>query len=416
MGTFTVSTPYPIIFGLPRPFLIAMLFTVFMYISLKGSIGIKYIQFALAYLAAFVPSTLYGLMTTQIKWTSAIQMIAMQGVFCVLCSYFYRWLSRNSDREKSRWCEVILIYFLFITVLNLVFYSQFSGLMSRLYPSVNGELYSIVTSQRELSDYGGRASAFFSEPSNYAKFLSIIVAVYMTVSRCSKRSIAALLLFAVLIRSVSFLYAAPAMFYAWWRLSRPPSTAAPRRIGPGATRILLASSVVILLIAGILVTQSGRLSKAHTGGDNSLNGRILLPLKYMSTHADLLVAGYGLTPQDDIANFSIMAYAMSSGHLTSLTSSMTATSTTVTFLVGVGIAGLAVFYALMFLMQRSEGVWLVTVFLLSNFINAGYNSSTMFVLSGLLITLLSYQVYKSREDRRRMLAELESELAALENS
>jgi len=151
-------------------------------------------------------------------------------------------------------------------------------------------------------------------------------------------------------------------------------------------------AVAVVLIAGVAITQSSRISGAASGKDNSLLGRIVLPLQYMVSNSAQLITGYGLTPQDALANYAIMTYAMQAGSLDTLTPTMAATSTTVTILTGIGLIGLAVFYGLMFMMRRVEGIMILTVFLLSNIINAGYNSSTTFVLSALLVSLLSYQV------------------------
>ena len=405
MATFTVSTPFPLLFGvIPRPSLIAVVFTIFMFVSLAGKVGRRYWQFALAYLAAFVPATLYNFYST-VKWSSVLQMLAMLVTFCVLATYFERWLSRNSDEVKARWLQALLLYFFVLSGLEMIYPPFFSGIREQLYPAAGGEFGSMLNSYRELSIYGGRPYNFFSEPSNFAKALSIIVAAYMTVTKCSKRSILALIAFYLMVRSVSYFYAAPAMVFAWWRPSWRPRSAKRRRPKSRATKLLITAAVGACLLVSIFLTQQTRIGNAISGQDNSLSGRIGLPLKYMFTHADRLVMGDGLTPQDELMNYTVMTYAMSSGSLSSLTYVMPATSTTITFLVGVGLIGLVTFYVAIFLMQRGPGAWLVTAFLVSNIINAGYNSSTTFVLSALLLSLLVYQFSSARGQQRQIPAD-----------
>jgi hypothetical protein len=182
------------------------------------------------------------------------------------------------------------------------------------------------------------------------------------------------------------------MALAWRSAAVRRASQKRRRRGLGVAKWFLAISVGICLIIAVIFTQQERINSALSGKDNSLNGRISYPLRFMFAHADRVVAGYGLTPQADVMQYTVMTYAMKSGNLESLTSSMTATSTSITFLIGVGFGGLALFYLVMFLMQRSTGVWVVSVFVLSNIINSGYNSSTTFVLSALLVSLLVYQL------------------------
>jgi len=392
MGTFTVSTPFPMIFHIPRPFLVALACSGYMYWSLKGKIAMKYVQFAIAYLLAFVPASLFHLQEMQVKWLSVLQLMPMLVTFCVLGSYFERWLTRNSDLVKKRRMEMVLLYFFVMALAGILFKSEFKSIENQIYGSRNGQLYSMLDAQRESSVYGGRPTALFSEPSNFAKFLSIFIAAYMTITKCSRRSLFALIAFFFLIRSVSYFYAAPLMIYAWWGSSRVRDAVHRRRAKPGGTRKLIMVAVAVVLIAGVAITQSSRISGAASGKDNSLLGRIVLPLQYMVSNSAQLITGYGLTPQDALANYAIMTYAMQAGSLDTLTPTMAATSTTVTILTGIGLIGLAVFYGLMFMMRRVEGIMILTVFLLSNIINAGYNSSTTFVLSALLVSLLSYQV------------------------
>jgi hypothetical protein len=401
MSMFTVATPMPLVFGVPRPFLIALAFTVYMLFSVAGKIGMTYKTFVVAYLAAFVPGTLYNLSELSIKWSSVFQLLPMLVTFCALGTYFERWLSRNPDRAKAKWIEAILIYFFVVSVLELIFYAKFAGLRASLYPSsFNDVLGAVGSQQRELDVYGGRPTALFSEPSNLAKFLSIVVAAYMTVTKCSKRSIAALVVFYLLIRSVSFFYAAPVMALAWWNSSSYVDPAR-KRIRFSATKVLAAGVVGLCLIIAVLVTQKERISGAGSGQDSSASGRIGLPLQYAFTHMDTLIIGHGITPQDDLTNFTILAHAMSVGKMDQFSGILAATSTTIVILVGTGLVGLAIFYIALYLFQRGNGVWVATVFLVSNIINAGYNSSAAFVLSALLLALLVYQSRVERVDRKQ---------------
>jgi hypothetical protein len=399
LGTLTVATPFPYVFSVPRPFLVAVLFTGYMFLSLSGKIALRYSQFAFAYLFAFIPASLFNFNDVILKWSSVLQMLVMLVTFAVLGSYFERWLSRNSDHVKVRWLEMLLVYFFVMSVLELLFNGQFRTIHQIMYPS-QSDLYSMLDTQREMSIYGGRPTVFFSEPSNFAKFLSIIVATYMTATKCSKKSIFVLVVFYLLVRSVSYFYAAPLMLLAFWRLS--PMRHGPRRPRRGAagTKLFLAGAVAVFLLIGVVLTQGQRITDALAGQDNSLSGRNALPIQYMVQNIGRLIWGYGLTPQEEITNFTVLSHAMSAGNLDSLTPMMAATSTTITFIVGVGLAGLIVFFVALFLMQRGEGIWIGITFLVSNIINSGYNSSTTFVLSSLLTCVLVYQFSLVREHKK----------------
>jgi hypothetical protein len=399
MGMFTVATPSPMILGVPRPWLIAIAFTLYMFVSLRAKIGMTYRQFVLAYLAAFVPATLYNMSAVSIKWTSVLQLLPMLVTFCVLGTYFERWLNRVPDDVKTRWIEGILIYFFVMSVLELMFYQQFATLRAQIFPNLMAESFGAMGSQaRELEVYGGRPTALFSEPSNLAKFISLIVAAYMTVTKCSKRSIAALVVLYLLIRSVSYFYAAPVMALAWWRSSFYRSSTGRRgRINP--VKVLAAGLIGVCLLVGVLVTQSKRIGDAASGQDTSMSGRIGLPIQFALAHADTLITGRGITPQDELANFTILANAMTRGSMDEFSGILAATSTTIVVLTGIGVVGLVVFYVALYLMRRGEGVWIATVFLVSNIINAGYNGATTFVLSALLVGLLIYELRLARAQR-----------------
>jgi hypothetical protein len=390
MATLTVSTPNPDVFGVPRPFLFTIIFAFYMYVSLRWKVGIRYVQFALAYLAAFVPATLYSINTLSVRWPSFLESLPMLATFCILASYFERWLSRNSDDVKIKWIHMILLYFFIISVLELVFFSQFVAFRGAFYPNQSAVLHGMSGGQRELEFYGGRPTALFSEPSNFAKYLSIVVAAYMTITKCSKKSVFVLVAFYLLVRSVSYFYAAPVMALAWWNARS--FGGAIRRRSPQAKKLIIAGAIGACLVIGIFATQQRRIGNAVGGEDTSLLGRIVLPLHYLLADSDRLLIGAGLTPQDDIKNATIMSYAIATGNLNETIEVMAATSTTITFLVGIGVIGLVVFYAAMFLMQQRGGVWIATVFIVSNIINAGYNQSTTFVLSALLIGLTLYQL------------------------
>jgi hypothetical protein len=253
--------------------------------------------------------------------------------------------------------------------------------------------------RRDADIYGGRPMVFFSEPSNLAKYLSVIIAAYMAITRCSWRSLFALLLFFVLIRSVSYFYAAPAMFIALSRAMFPKTILRRRGILIGR-KLFAAMGVGILLIAAVLYTQATRISSGAHGQDGSLQSRIQLPLQFLFTHPAAVLVGRGITPQDEVETYTLMLKAMTSN--TAYAPGVSeAVSSTIILIAGTGLAGMAIFFIAMFLFQRSQGVWLVVAFLVSNFINSGYNAPTTIIPTALLLALMVYQFRLGREDRAR---------------
>jgi hypothetical protein len=397
MAMLTISTDATGLLGLPRPLLACMVIVPFILYKIKGRIGFRYIQFSFAYLAAFLPGVFFHLGTSYIKWTSVIQLVAVLITFCALASYFEFWLQRNSDPVKIKWLERILIYFFIISIIEICFYTQFFDLRVKIYGS--NDVLGMFGMQRELSVYGGRPTALFSEASNYAKFVSVLVAAYMVVTRCSRRALIAFVVFFLLSRSVSYLYAAPVMLFAF--LGARSGKAKKGRSRLSAVRVMGLAVIAILLGVGIFVTQYDRITQGAAGQDTSMNARLMYPLKYMLANPAMIITGYGITPQDDIQNFTLL---MESIARNSQVDPMMheGLSTTLITLEGMGLAGVAVFFLSMYLMRKREGAWMVLTFFIANVINAGYNSASTWVPNALVLSLLAYQFSLGKQEVRQL--------------
>jgi hypothetical protein len=175
-----------------------------------------------------------------------------------------------------------------------------------------------------------------------------------------------------------------------------------KRSGTGIGNKLWAGIAVgVLLLAAIGFTQLSRIKSGAAGQDASLQGRITFPLEFLASHPDQVILGMGITPQDQVETYTLMLKAMTSNsaYMPGITEAI---SSTIVLLAGAGVAGIVLFVFLMFLFQRSSGVWLVVGFLVSNFINSGYNAPSTIIPTALLLSVMVYQSRLAREARAQL--------------
>jgi hypothetical protein len=399
VAMFTISTPAVTVFSIPRPMVVAAVATVYLLFSMRARVQTRFWQFALAYLLAFVPGTLYNIFRPNIKATSILQLAVLIVTFCLLATYFQEWLVLNPDRVKVKSLNILLTYIFVVCILELLFTSFFATMRSTLYHSANSTFNEILASQadRDMTIYGGRPMALFSEPSNLAKYLSVIMAAYLTITRCSWKSLFVLVVFFVLSRSVSFFYAGPAMLVALWHALFPGRVFSRKGIRI-SNKLWVAIAAGAVLVAAVLFTQSSRISSGRQ--DTSLQSRITLPMQFLFNHPGDVLWGMGLTPQDEVQSYTIMMKAWTH-NASYLPGTAEAVSSTVILVAGAGAAGIGVFLVLMLLFQGMSGIWLVVGFMASNFINAGYNAPSTMIPTALLLSLMVYQSRLAQEDRAR---------------
>jgi hypothetical protein len=392
----TMSSAAVLVGGIPRISILMVGFAAYMVFRLHGRVDKKFLQFALIYLAALVPGTIQAAIDDNVKFVSALQLLVMIGCFVVLASYVQMWLQRQPDAIKTRRLEFVFIGFVVFSVFEMNFYTLVTNLRHEFYRTQFTDLIAQIYTQRELILYGGRPTGFFSETSNFSRFMGLMVALYMTITRCSWRSLFALVFFLVLLRSVSYLFAAPAMVFAL--LQYPPQFGRrTRRIAVSLRRnIVVVLAVTGVIAVGVAATQTDRIASALQSTDGSFNARILFPATYMWTQSKAPIVGMGITPQDDVQEFTRQQQVIQE-RMVLIAGFNEGISATIVLLVGLGAIGLFLFFFGAYQFMGREGLVLAATFLLSNLLNSGYNSAAMFVPSAILLSLIVYQ------RRRRMI-------------
>lgn len=386
----TMSSAAVLIGGIPRISILMVVFAAYMLFRLHARLDKSFIQFALIYLAALLPGSIQAAIDGNVKLASSVQLAAAVGSFVVFASFFQTWLWRQSDAAKTRRLEIVFLAFFAFSIFEMNFYNLVTGLRQEFYRTQFTDLISQIYAQRELLLYGGRPTGFFSETSNFARFMGLMVATYMTVTRCSWRSLLALVIFLLLLRSVSYLFAAPAMLLAL--LQFPPHFGArARRVVVSLRRnIIVVMGVGSIIAIGITATQTVRISDALKNTDGSFNARILFPATYMLTRSKAPILGMGITPQDDVQEFTRQQQVIQE-RMVLVAGFNEGISASIVLLVGFGIIGLILFLGGAYLFLGGTGLLLAVTFLLSNLLNSGYNSAAMFVPSAILLSLVIYQ-------------------------
>jgi len=410
---FTVSSTGVLVFGLPRPTLISLPITFYMLARLGGRIGPAFTRFSFAYVAAFIPGLIYNLTALHgdIKLTSIYQGLAALVTFATLASYFSVWLVYYPPAKQKRDLTYMLWGYLFFSVIELLNFRYFSDIRFAIYPTSFTNSIQQIFIEREVGLYGGRATGLYSEPSNFARCMGLMLAAYITVTNRSALSLRTTALFVLATRSISLFFAAPVMLGA---LLVTPLV----KVGGRPVARMSKTSRYLLLTGGLLVglvviglTQSSRIqgALATTGSwsalqsnDNSFNSRILYPITYLFNANPAPIMGAGPTPQDDIQQYTLDT-EMAIYHWRPDATYLEGISSSVVMIGGMGILGLLIFGTLMTLFFPGYGISLALLFILVNIINSGYNSVVTFVPSALLVALLLYQRGQSggfREHKR----------------
>lgn len=405
MSLLTISTPSVELFGVPRITIISLPFTLYMLFRIQGRLNSDLVCFVFAYLAAFIPATIFAAFVGEVRLNSSLQGALGLATLVIVGTYFYHWIADTNSKKILTQFRALTIFFIIFNLVELIFYGSFVDIRLNLYGSGgNSDNISFVVS-RELAFYGGRPSALFSEPSHFARYIGLMMVAYVAATRRSPASLWASAAFVLTTRSVSFFFAAPAMItellLALKGETRGRSRAKKTRF---SLRFFGVFFAILLALLGIYYTQGKRIDAALAGhaytsatisGDTSLNERILIPGSYFLHGSKSLLIGLGPTPQDEVQRYTLYTteytyrYRKNSDYKSAI-------STTILTVAGMGYLGIAVFCVVMFQSRGLYGVGLVGAYLAANMLSSGYHSTTSMVPSGLLLGLMAYQ----RRERR----------------
>lgn len=386
LSVFTISTGSAVLFGLPQVFVMSVVFSVFMLLVLRLTVELAPLQFAFVYLLSVMPGTILAAFDGDLEGRSFVQLIASLGTFVIVSSFATKWQDVNSREAKQRALEIAILLFAALGVFEIFFYGWIFELKTFLYGA-----HAIPDAEfRDTHLYGmPRPTGMFSEASNYARFMGVLVAAYLIVSRRVLRSLLYIAGFVLLTRSPSFWFAAPAMVLGLM-------AANPRRaiagfwttFAKGVTGPLVATGVVIFSILGF-VSQADRIDAILEGNERSFNERIRDPINFLVEEWDSPALGSGATAQNEIAGITkgVKRLGQLKGLIIESDLYRQATATTILIIIAMGALGLGIFFIGVGWLQGSNGMILIGAFLFSNFLTSGYNSATMWVPCALLFSL-----------------------------
>jgi hypothetical protein len=385
LSVTTMSTASVTIFGVPRIVVFSLILTLYMFLRVGRRIDRNITIFSVAYCLAFIPGTIMSSDIVDLNYLSAGQLASALLTFSVTYTYMLGWF--NIERRRaSRQIQWILIIFGLSAIFELTFNAQFQSLKSLLFGLDSSDLD--VISNRETELYGGlRPTAFFSEASNFARFIGMACFLYMALSQWSLGSMMAMIFFVAVTRSPSFFFGLPILASFMY------NSLFLEKVGHGRVRksIVILIPILLLLAGMISYTQLQRLSGMANGEDGSFDARIGAPLEFLATEWRSPIAGYGVTPAAPLHEF-VLYRAISRGRkeLIDAVGFRESLSTTIVDIVGMGAIGVSVFLLINFLFCGWQGVLLALVFELSNIMNGGSNSVTMFVPDAILLASCMY--------------------------
>jgi len=398
LSIVTISTTSVLLYGVPRMTLLSIPFTIYMFLASRSKINPVMVRFGFAYFLAFVPAAIGAYYKDDIKWVSFLQGSLGLVTLCVAATYFYSWLFYAPMKTRVRHFQYLAIFFLLAILIELLAPKIFSGFRGYLYDS--GGFYLETNIEREARLYGTRPAFLFSEPSNFARYIGIMMTAYLASTFISVGSRWSFGLAMLGVRSVSYFVALPALIYEARRVvsARGPAQRASRKRQP-LGRIVAIMIAVGLIAAGIAYTQSARISAALSGGpsasaavsgDTSLNERILVPIGFLYDEGRSVVGGLGPTPQDDLNDYAISRtraiYRFQKSY-----EDRTAIAASINVIAGMGLIGIVIFCLLAYFWIGVFGLELVVAFFIINFFSSGYNSTISLVPTALIFSILMFQ-------------------------
>lgn len=389
--TFVISTANAEIFSIPRLLIVSAIFIAWSLYKLRLKVSKNATVFAGVYLLALLPGSIASIYRGEFDWSSAANLAFSLLLFVSAYSFVYRWISTNREKDLIRWIDWLIIWVSILAIVEILFYEQVYIIRDRVFNLSKFFDYHIGM-LRELSVYGiPRPSAFFSEPSNFARFIFILMSGRMALSGYNLRATLLLVFFVILTRSAQVLFAAPALFliYLWTPSITRKAVRQIRRVAR-LVRIPAAIMAGLLLLGGLVYLQGERGSKALEGTDSSLTGRIFGPVAYILDRWEHPWIGSGATPQNDVGKYSFLQGRTDRALLLEVNGYREANAPIFVLVVAWGVIGLILFVGLCFLLLGQEGIIQVGVFFVANLFSGGYNSPMMFLPLALMMAIVSY--------------------------
>jgi hypothetical protein len=343
--------------------------------------------FALVLLVGTLPGAIVAAVNNTIEMMSFANLLAGLFAFVIVYTYTYRMLHGNREILLGA-INAVLIIFIILALSELLFYDQFCSVRKSIYQGViEGIICQASDGNREALLYNfPRPSAIFSEPSNFARFLSIFFAMHFVLSKNRKLSIILFIFLLLFTRSPTFLYSSPVIAFSFIYSNYED---APPKLNFSNLFVMIIPASAIGVLFYIL--QSARIQAALQGEDDSLGSRIVNPFRFMVDAWQHPFLGSGPTPYGIVNKYVSEFFINATGrYWLYYTEYTNAISPTPLLLVGWGIMGSFMVLYLNALFFGARGVWLLIIFLATNILNTGTNSPTMFVPSALSLALAAF--------------------------
>lgn len=380
---FSMTSAAVKIGGVPIATMFTSLFALLM-LAFVRRIYVYPALFASVIVIGMLPGAIFSAINNTIELTSLLNLLAGLIVFSVVFTYAHRLLQADRNILLGA-VNSVLIIFTILAFSELLFYEQFCSVRKVFYQGViEGILCQASDGGRESLLYNfPRPSAIFSEPSNFARFLSIFFAMHFILSTSKKQSLILFIFFLLLTRSPTFLYSSPVIVLSF--LYRAPGN----KSATLSFSKLLAMIIPASAIGGLFyMLQSARIQAALQGEDDSLGSRIINPFRFMVNAWQHPLLGSGPTPYEIVDKYVSEFFINATGrYWLYYTDYTNAISPTPLLLVSWGIVGSFIVLYLNAIFFGSRGILLLIVFLATNILNTGTNSPTMFVPSALSLAL-----------------------------
>lgn len=382
---FAVMSPGGIYnFGIPRVLITTSIVVLIMFIGLRFKIDRVALIFSIIYLMSLLPGAFNASFKEGIDLNSFSNFLISILFFIVVYSYTKSFLNSGSVRAKviTKSIDYIFLFVIIISFFEILNYSQFCDLRSYYYgDKFECQIY------RDATTYGfPRPTGYFSEPSNFARFLSVLLCLRLVFNRNVTTTAAWGLVFLLLTRSPTLLYTLPVvLIVAMTRLNYSKG-----RFSRGVQYLTFGLGGLVLGIA-FLYSQQDRLDDISSGSEGSFQARIVYPIEYLATSWESPFLGVGPTPLDKVDEFALTRYIADGNRLWLLgTGSRIGLSPAPIVIAALGMLGVSLLFGGMFLQFGWTGILMLFVFFASNFLNVGFNSPSMYVPSAILLAITEF--------------------------
>lgn len=366
IGFFAISTGTLQVGGLPVVFILPLILSILMLIMLNLRINKAGFVFVFCLLSGYLFGSIVSIFEGTFLVSSALNLAASLAMLSVVLSYTIAWL--NCDAKHTYIAlQRVLIFFAVFAVVEIIYYEEVFYLRNIYYMGLLDNHH-----YRDVLLYGmPRPTGFFSEPSNFARFISLLLAMYMLVSLSKLKFVLWLIFFIILLRSPSMLFGVPVIFVAMYSM---------KKRSLNVLNLVAYALGLLAIFATLVYFQYDRILNLVGIGDESFNARIAYLFQYMFDVWSYPLLGEGPTPLSKINEYVNYRYIDLAGRdwLDGGTFRVGLSSSLVV-LIGMGAIGMTVFLITATYSMGKYGFGMLLIFFFVNIFSSGVNSPIMYI-------------------------------------